>query len=638
MMFTLRGSEVQARQAGNSSSNGGGGGGLPELAALSADEAAAAAAEAEAIAAAAAARASEEDRLPRALAWTVMELALRSVVQLLAVGDQQQVPLQALQLLAAVRQVELTAQEVCNTVTPPPPTAAAEALDVKDSTAAPATDDSAHQAAQQQLVQQSLQLLQHVRAIEGHSAASCTAEQTAAVGAASCRPAAAANGWEGSSITSSSSSSAVLSPSQFFASDGPLSAFWGFQDPAELSGLWQAAPDPGIHSAAVSGSTAAAEGALEAGCSSRQTGPGSSPCSSGQQPPEGQPIGTGHQLQGVSQQQQEQQQQQVQKVLEVLRASALSCTAQRQASAALEDMLGLNMISDVFEEIAAFTVGTSQVSLQIIGPEFNRCASMLQQATGHRAVLVGSKEIMRVWCLYEPLVSLMAHARSTVCSMLGLPAFDAVAWQRLASVGRRFDDEHMDDVGLDGTSAKGRGGSKQHPDSDNSSDSSDSDSDYAEGTDSTTADAAAGSSRASRWGSSWSSSGGSSSGSSSLSKNHWQSGIAVDFTQQHVQRFLSGNQLSSENRGEQAQMQDSVVQAAGTLRCASWAGCLDMLCSPNRRWWSFQLGAASVRLCCFLQARPAFRQAGLFSTPQVCAGTACVSLWQLLRSVLGPPQ
>jgi hypothetical protein len=250
----------------------------------------------------------------------------------------------------------------------------------------------------------------------------------------------------------------------------------------------------------------------------------------------------------------------------------------------LEELLGSHQLSYMFDEISTMTWVTCEVPQQLTGPEFKRCERMLQHAIGHPAALEGSKALLRSWCLHEPLVSLVAHARSAICSLLGLPAYDAVAWQRLVSVGRRFDDERLHKNRQGGSSAKGRAGSTQQSGNGNSSDSSDPDSDYAEDFDSNTSAAAAGGggSRASQGGSSWSNSGNSSSSSSGLGKGHWQSVIADSLTRQHVQRMLSGHQLSSEERAEQARRRDSIVQAAGALRLVGWPGCVVVF------WFYFQ--------------------------------------------------
>ena len=136
--------------------------------------------------------------------------------------------LQALQLLAAVRQLQATAQAV----------ASLEAV-VAAAAAAPGCDLAScvrdEQRAKQLLMQQCL-TLQLVRALgevpAGSAAALDTSNSTEAYTSSS-------SGGGGSRGCAGSSCSQAMSPTAFFAADGPLSSCWGQQVPSAATGLWE---------------------------------------------------------------------------------------------------------------------------------------------------------------------------------------------------------------------------------------------------------------------------------------------------------------------------------------------------------------------------------------------------------------
>lgn len=479
--------------------------------ALSSDNAAAAASAAE--------QARRQGRLPQELCSAATSLAARCVLEQVALGWQQWLPLQALQLLTAVQQLEATARAAC--ATRPPESQALATV------------------AQQHLVQQSLLLLQHVQDLRDAREPAATVAAAAAAASSAAEPTQHNNSssssssshwaeWHQQSGSSTAGANAgCLSPAQFFAADGPLAGGPGCE-PTGL-GLWQhtgtscqsAASGHNMGSSSCSdGSSTSSQGSSSS--STACAGPGPNQVSDSQLPQ--QPC---KQLVGLAQ------------------ATALShilqkCVTQLLCGSILHAAMANRPFNELHDADAIELKGSALLSLVL--------AEIKQHSGRVCAAGMTYDALIVMWALPRAMAVAVAQLRELLCERLGLPGYDAVAWSNIM---------HQAELHSSAELQKAREGPfSRGPDSDSDSDGMiDSDSEDGADEDGTAAGMAG-------WWSS-SSSSGATGGAEALRMQH-----LLRLRLQHDGELLRPVQaMLQQHETGYKRDQDTIKQAAVSLRC-----------------------------------------------------------------------
>jgi hypothetical protein len=316
-------------------------------------------------------------------------------------------PLQALQLLAAVQQLQATAQAAASL--------AAAAAAARSNAAECARDLAScvrgEQQAKQLLVQQCLTLLQLVRTLREAPAGSPAAPEPSSSTEAS---ATSSSGGSRSLNSSGRSSSQVMSPSELFAAAGPLSSCWGREVPSEAAGLWEgtcAARDVDNTHQPATTATATASGAA--------------------------PWQTNQEVQSL--------------ITCLLRASAIACDLQGEVSGLLGNLLQHPGVLEGFQEV------TRMVKLQLRGTGRTHIIDTMQWCHDKARLAqgglphIGPEQIVLVGPHLSELVgAFVSQLRSRLCGMYGLSAYSATAWQALLGANsfveraKGVDDQQID--------------------------------------------------------------------------------------------------------------------------------------------------------------------------------------------------
>ena len=369
-------------------------------------------------------------------------LAARCLVQLVVQADKgvlqangEALPLQALQLLAAVQQLQATAQAAASLAAAAAAAAAAgsERADPGRDVASCARDE---QRAKQLLVQQCLTLLQLVRTLEeapaGSAAAPDPSNSTDAhtpsnIGggttpgcAGGCTISSSSGGGSSRGCAGGSSCSQVLSPSKFFAADGPLSSCWKLQVPLEAAGLWEGVcaaqhVDSTDQLAAAASSAATAPDTDSTHQLAATASAAASTDRRGATATAAAPWQANQEVQGL--------------IACLVQASAISCAVQGQVSGLLGYLLQHPAFVQDFGELARIIGFQHQDGRVHMIDTLQWCCDEARVAQGGLELDPGS--ILLMGQLSELVGAYVSQLRSHLCGMYGLSAYSATAWQAL---------------------------------------------------------------------------------------------------------------------------------------------------------------------------------------------------------------